>query len=229
MKNSIKIWIVPLILLTGFQAEARDPDVGANDFHLSENVKCLEVRYYDLDPDHKWTNQRWMSHLLWCSEPLSKIDPSIVKKYLKAKPMVTQERNIGNKKSGRLVNAFILDKNNKIWRMDEIDDVLKQLGEIDTPAEARLVLWMHGHPGGSRYHKTAKGYTIDIELMEWGPEKDVIGAGGIAEFCTEGRKVVKRALIDKGGKIVSYRTIQKSKKAERSCIHGDPEPIYPEK
>ena len=227
MKTGIKNWVLCLALTAGVQAGMKQADT--DDFHLSKNVKCLELRSYDLDEKGKWTNERWRSHLLWCSEPLSQIDPKVVKKFRKSKPVFRKSSNIGEKKAGKHINAFVIDQNDKIWRMDEIEDVVKQLGEIDTSAEAQLILWMHGYPDGKRNRKTAKGYEIDIESMEWGPEREVTDERGIAEFCTESRKVVKRAVVDRKGRIVSYRTISKSKKAEQSCIHGDPEPIYPEK
>jgi len=230
VKTGMKSLLLCLILSLGIQIEAKSADTEIDDFRLSNNVKCLELRSYDLDAQGKCMDRdrRWTSHLLWCREPLSRMNPEIVKRFRKVKPKFRKKSNIGGSKSGMCVNAFTIDKNDRVWRMDEIKDVLLQLGEIDTPAEAQLVLWMHGYPEGNRHRKTAKGYAIDIKSMEWGEQKSATGAGGIAEFCSEGRNIIKRALVDGKGRIVSYRTIFRSKKVEQGCIHAEPEPIYPE-
>ncbi|WP_041672759.1 hypothetical protein [Sulfurovum sp. NBC37-1] len=85
--------------------------------------------------------------------------------------------------------------------MNEIVDVIGYMGEIDTPAEAQLILWLHSKHEGKQYRKTSKGY------------------GKIAEICEEYREVIDKAIVNKKGKIVSYKQVSIAKKGQVSCIH----------
>lgn len=106
--------------------------------------------------------------------------------------------------------------------MNEIVDVVEYMGEINTPAKAQLILWLHGKREGTKYRKTSRGYEMLIEYEWIGPEIHRTGAGGIAEFCNKVGKATDRAIINKKGKIVSYQQIWRSKKSSLSCIHADP-------
>ena len=191
------------------QVQAKQPNVSANDIHPSENVKCMEIRSYENNPNNKNTYHRWIRHVTWCSEPISGIDPVLYKKFSMAKPMRTKESNIGGSHPGRLINGFLIDKNNKVWRMDEVKDVITQLGEIDTPAEARLVLWIHGYTNGNHYYKTAKGYEITYTYKTTENSK--------SPQCVDYKEITEKALVNKKGEIVSRKKL-KSRSLKRECI-----------
>jgi hypothetical protein len=63
-------------------------------------------------------------------------------------------------------NGFMLDSNGKQWRLENIQDVIDMIRPIDTPAEVRLVLWLHGvthYSNGKysiQYRKNGKEYVI---------------------------------------------------------------------
>jgi hypothetical protein len=109
----------------------------------------------------------------------------------------------------------MIDKNDKVWRMDEVKDVITQLGEIDTPAEARLILWIHGYTNGNHYYKTAKGYEITYryETIENGCNKECPGS----TQCVEKKEVTEKALVNKKGDIVSRKKL-KTEPLTKECI-----------
>ncbi len=214
MKKTVKTVMAMFMMAVVGQVEAKQPNVSANDIHPSENVKCLEIRSYEVNQKKQQSNHKWIIHMTWCSEPISGIDPVVVKKFRTAKPMSTKGSNIGGEKFGRFVNGFIIDKNDKVWRMDEVKDVITQLGEIDTPAEARLILWIHGYTNGNHYYKTSKGYEITYTYET--TDKECKGCPGTTQ-CVEKKEVTEKALINKKGEIVSRKKL-KSRSLKRECI-----------
>ena len=207
-KSMKKIVMAMFMMVAVVQVEAKQPDVSANDIHPSENVKCMEIRSYEVNQNKQQSNHKWITHMTWCSEPISGIDPVVVKKFRTAKPMSTKESNIGGQKFGRFVNGFIIDKNNKVWRMDEVKDVITQLGEIDTPAEARLILWISGYTNGNHYYKTPKGYeiTYTYETTE----------SSSSSQCVDHKEITEKALVNKKGEIVSRKKL-KSRVVGQEC------------
>lgn len=74
------------------------------------------------------------------------------------KPKYSSKANMRNKG-----NAFYIDRKGKFWQMDMKEYVISLLGDIDTPAEAQLVLWLHKGQNGKKYQKTLNGYKILVE------------------------------------------------------------------
>ena len=91
------------------------------------------------------------------------------------------------------------------------------MGEIDTPAEAQLILWIHSKHGGTKYRKTSKGYEIIIKYYKSYPSD--AGDKTIAEICEESREVIDKAIVGKKGKIISYKQVSIAKKGNISCMH----------
>ena len=122
--------------------------------------------------------------------------------------MRTKGSNIGREHPGRLMNGFMMDKNNKVWRMDEVKDVITQLGDIDTPAEARLILWIHGYTNGNHYYKRANGYEITYTYETTESSKN--------SQCVDHKEITEKALVNKKGEIVSRKKL-KSKFMGQDC------------
>ena len=63
-------------------------------------------------------------------------------------------------------NGFMLDTARKTWRLENAKDVIDMVRPIDTPAEIRLVLWLHGDAEShadtysAKYRKSGKGYIV---------------------------------------------------------------------
>ena len=63
-------------------------------------------------------------------------------------------------------NGFMLDTARKTWRLENVRDVIDMVRPIDTPAEIRLVLWLHGDAEShadkysAKYRKSGKGYIV---------------------------------------------------------------------
>ena len=147
-----------------------------------------------------------------------------VKNFNKLTPILSDQTNIRkftfcdpNGCVEHVGNAFMIANDGKLWKMNEIVDVLGFMGEVDTPAEAQLLLWLYSKPEGSKYRKTFKGYEVLIKREKTYPSDK--GDKSIGEFCEEWRIVTDKAIINKKGKIVSYKQVGISKKSNLSCIH----------
>ncbi len=101
-------------------------------------------------------------------------------------------------------NGFMIDKEGKMWRMNEVLDVVKYLGKIDTPAEIKLVLWLNNEAHDKdKYRKTSNGYTV---ISEYDNSIDNFGECG---------HFVYRLKINKKGKITEKKLLKKT-----ASIHG---------
>lgn len=223
----IVLWIV---LVTGVQAKdikwqelENIYKYSASNFHLKDDVSVMEIRRYDTYDNYKKYTKPTIE-MKYYKTPLKLLDARLVKRFKSATPNLSKNGNIHrtSNTSPEISNAFVINNDGSILKMNEIADVVGYMGEIDTPAEAQLILWLHGKREGTKYHKTSKGYEVMIEYEWVGPAKERTGAGGIAEFCYKVGKARDRAIINKKGKIVSYRQMWRSKKSSLSCIHADP-------
>jgi len=126
-----------------------------------DNIDCLELRSYPVNPStHKQITDR-------CTVPISiceDIDNSIYRRFKVIKPNLSCDGDIrtNNQILPVIVNAMTIDKNGKMWSMNEIEDVLRFIGEIDTPAKLQLVLWLYGENEGAYYRKKFDKYEVMI-------------------------------------------------------------------
>ncbi len=155
----IILWIV---LLTGLHSKdikwhmAETIEMYALDqnsvFNLKDHVAYLEIRW-----EEKGNNE----YMIIKKVPLDSFGTKIVKQFHDLKPKYSAKANLLNKG-----NAFFIDDKGKIWQMDMIEDVMSLLGDIDTPAEAQLVLWLHRGCNAKEYSRTSKGYKMLVEEHE---------------------------------------------------------------
>ena len=109
----------------------------------------------------------------------------------------------------------MIDSHGKMWRMNTVNDVIGMLGGIDTPAEAKLVLWLNNKNRGisdenykDKYRKTSKGYTI---ISEYDNSIDNIGECGHFTY---------RINISKKGKITEKKLLKKNP-SKNGCMTMD--------
>lgn len=186
-------------------------------FHLKDDVSVMEIRRYDTYDNYKKYNKPTIE-MKYYKTPLNLLKAKLVKRFKNCTPILLESGNIHrlSKHSSEISNAFIIASSGKVLKMNEIIDVIGFMGEIDTPAEAQLILWLHSKREGTKYRKTAKGYEIIIKYEKSYPSK---GDGKIAEFCEEIREATDRAIVNKKGKIISYRQVGIAKKGRVSCMH----------
>lgn len=192
-------------------------------YSLKEGVEYLEIRgYYKGVGESSFDTSEYKTLLSMYHKPLLSFDSKVVKRFKSTQPNLSKETNI--KKSticlmsgclSRISNAFMIDSQAKVWRMNRVEDIISMLGEIDTPAEAKLVLWLnekHRDISGTNhkdtYHKTTKGYTI---LSEY--DNSISNFGACGNFAY-------KINISKQGKITEKRLL-KTRPSKNGCLAVD--------
>lgn len=225
----IRLWLL-LVLVSSIHAkstkwhtlkalEMYEP----NAYTLKKGVEYLEIRnYYWGINDRGYNTKGYSVTLSMQRRALKSFAPDIIKKFKRSLPNLSKETNIKNTgfclMSGcvsNISNGFMLDSQGKVWRMNRVEDVIGMLGEIDMPAEAKLVLWLHDkHRGLSdenykdKYHKTSKGFTV---ISEYDNSIDNFGECGHFTY---------RIDIGKKGKITEKKLIKK-KPSKNGCMTMD--------
>ena len=159
----------------------------ASAFHLKDDVSVMEIRRYDTYDNYKKYNKPTIE-MKYYKTPLNLLEAKLVKRFKNSTPILLKSSDIHrlSKRSAEISNAFIIDSSGKILKMNEIIDVIGFIGEIDTPAEAQLILWLHSKREGTKYRKISRGYEIMIKYEKSYPSNK--GDGKIAEFCEENQR-----------------------------------------
>ena len=118
-------------------------------FHLKENVAYMEIRWYRT----KKSKTPYKTIAVYRT-PLEKYPQNVTEKFKNLTPRYSNKADI----LPRYGNAFFIDTKGKMFRMDEVKDIVSLLGKIDRPAEAQLVLRLHNSEEGQYYRKIAGGY-----------------------------------------------------------------------
>ena len=220
----MKIYLLALLFVMTVGLEAKgvqwkkithhDIDVyKSSEYHLKNDVKCLEIRTY-IKKKNKFYSNYWSTPLSWSIRPYNTFDPKLMKKFRDAKPDFSRNSDMGKREAGSISNAFVLDTQNKMWRMNMAEDVIRFLGDIDTLAEAQLVLWLYGKQSPNRYRKTSRGYEFLIEYT-----KSSAGCQKCkpSETCIEDKEIKEKAIVDKKGDIVLFKQLE-SRILKQECI-----------
>ena len=217
--------VLLILLLTGVDAKdvkwqdlKRIYKYPASAFHFKDDISVMEIRRYDTYDNYKKYNKPTIE-MRFYKTPLNLLDSKLVKRFKNSAPNLSKSGNIHRtlKNSVEISNAFIINNSGDILKMNEIVDVISFMGEIDTPAEAQLILWLHSKRKGTKYRKISKGYEIIIKYYKSYPSDG--GDKRIAEICEESREVIDKAIINSKGKIISHKQVSIAKKGSISCIH----------
>ncbi len=185
-----------------------------SEYCLRQDVQCLAIRRYPVDRKNRRNRAYWFPVLTWCVLPYKSYDPKLMKAFRNIKPNLSRDGNMGKSEAGFISNAFVLDTKNKMWRMNMAEDVVRYLGEVDTLAEARLILWLYGKEQPYRYRKTSKGYAF---LIAYTKSTSGCQKCKATEVCIEDKEIVEKAVVNKKGEISSFRLL-KSKILKQECI-----------
>jgi len=165
-----------------------------------DNIDCLELRSYPVNPStHKQITDR-------CTVPISiceNMDNSIYRRFKGIKPNLSCDGDIRrNQILPIIVNAMTIDKSGKMWSMNEIEDVLKFIGEIDTPAKLQLVLWLYGENEGVYYRKRFDKYEV---MIRYNSSSTNNNKSFLDTFTYT-------LLIDKNGELINKKLVKHTKK-----------------
>jgi hypothetical protein len=188
----------------------------SSEYHLKNGVDYLEVREYIWQSPHKVDKNSYRVVISAYKTPLKSFKSKKVKKFKALAPNFTKEANI--REIGHCLmsgctfsrsNGFMIDKDGKMWRMNEVSDVIKYLGTIDTPAELKLVLWLNSEAHDKdKYWKTSNGYTV---ISEYDNSIDNFGECG---------HFVYRLKINKKGEITEKKLLKKTA-SKHGCVTAD--------
>lgn len=216
------VWLASVLLLVLFSStinaksskwhtlKALEP-YSASEYTLKEGVEYLEIRSYIRSIQSKIYSDRYVVVAKFGNKTLDSFEPKVVEKFKASPPNLSEKTNI--RKYGFCImagctsyigNAFMIDKNKKIWRMNEVSDVINMLGVVDTPAEVKLVLWLNDNHRSTndmnhkdKYLKTSTGYSV---LSEYDNSMSNLGECGL--FTHE-------ISINKQGKITQKKLLKR--------------------
>ncbi len=172
------------------------------DYHFKKPIECLELRSYSIDPKtRKRTDQSFVALVSVCSSSLSS---RTLRKFRKIDPALSEKGDIRREKNPRdVINAMVIDSEGKMWRMNEITDLIDLMGEIDTPVEAQMVLWLNGENEAERCRKSARGYEVIVE------EHRYSGKNGFVDFV---ETFTYQTMVGPMGKISRKKLLKRSGK-----------------
>ncbi len=193
----------------------------STDYRLNSNIAYIELRRYQKyiksgsNMDKSFNSNIYIKVLQIGEQP--KISSNQLRRFNSIKGDFGDISNIRKDSmslmsgcSCNIVNAFMIDKNSKMWRLNEVKDIVNSIKPIDTPAEIRLIIWLHYikfDKSKIRYKKIEDGFDI---LLEY--ENSLLNRGECGKF---GYKFT----IDKSGKVLNMHQIYKAKSDD--CITVD--------
>lgn len=194
-----------------------------SDYTLKEGVEYLEIREYFQDITQKrYNTKKYRVTITMHRSTLKSFSPKMVKKFKASSPILSKQTNIKASTLcfmrgcvSHISNGFMIDSHKKMWRMNTVKDIIEMLGEIDTPAEAKIILWLYDKNRDTsdknykdKYRKTPKGYTV---ISEYDNSIDNFGECGNFTY---------RISISKEGKITEKILINK-KSSKNGCMTID--------
>jgi len=205
-------------------------------YNLKKNVDVLELRsYYPKSDEFSYRPDIGIY-----VKPENKIDKKLLVSFKKAQPNFSTKSNIAYPSDalGKTNRAFVLYANGKISCINEISDVVKILGDIDTPTEAQLILWLHAKGRSSlpktlrnakvtevsitseKYRKVSQGYEVLSKYNIYANKPGTyISTQAFVSGVLYHQVITTKSLISKKGKIIYFRQISKSKiKEEESTL-----------
>ena len=104
-------------------------------------------------------------------------------------------------------NGMMLDSKGKQWRLENIQDVVDMVKPIDTPADLRLVLWLHSdaqdrsdkNSYSAKYRKSGSGYVVRERHIAHGGGDWIYGCG---DYTFEYK-------VNRSGKITQKKLLRK--------------------
>ncbi len=193
-------------------------DYHGEDFHLKPSVAYVELRRSDtvLLKEYKTKVKR---AFIMSRKSLDSYGVKTAKAFRHI-PMSSKKRykllSGGYGFSSWYYNGFMLDTHGKIWRLETVKDLIDMVAPIDTPAEAKLVLWAHKHAEGfttddegyrAKYRKSGQNYIIE---EHYAVDDTIYGECGVYTY---------RSTVTRSGRITHRKRI--SKRPVKDCGTSD--------
>lgn len=145
--------LLTLTVQAGWKTLKKIEDYPGNAYTLKESVSYMEIRLYKSKK-----SERANKIISLYKKPLSSYSKSMISKFKNL------EKKYSNKESYLQIrnngNAFFIDTNGKMFWTDETKDIKMLLGEVDTPSELALALWLTYENGWQTYKKMSNGYQV---------------------------------------------------------------------
>ncbi|GEM_PF-6690658 len=207
MVRWILIWIILLIseVAGGVTWHPLSPlhRYSASDFHLRGDVGLFQLKSCQIDLKRQKCEGRVSTVLDITTQPRQSFPHTLLEHLHQLTPKPSPQNNIrASLLPHHVTHGFSIDSQQVVWRLNEIKDILALLGTIDTPAEAQLVLWLHGKANTTRYRKVKQGYMIQREEQRYPP---CIGGIDYEE------RLVYQSIVSPQGRILKERLIQHTK------------------
>jgi len=197
-------------------------DYSSTDFNLKEGVEYLEIRtYFRGQQESEYHTKQYKVIVHMERTPLSFFEPKLLKEFKKIVPNLSKESNLKSVSfclmrgcTSIISNGFMIDEHKKMWVMNTTEDILNMIGDVDTPAEVKLVLWLNDKKMSEskediyKYLKSPKGYKI---LHEY--DNSLSNLGECGHFTYE-------MFISKKGKIIQKKLLKKSE-SKKGCLAVD--------
>jgi len=197
-------------------------DYSPTDFNLKKGVEYLEIRtYFKGQRNREYNTKKYQIDVSMGQTPLSFFEPKLIKMFKKVAPNLSKETNLKYMSfclmggcAFKISNGFMIDSRKKMWVMNTTEDILNMIGEVDTPAEAKLVLWLNNKKRGEQkediyqYHQSTNGYKI---LYEY--DNHLSNFGECGHFIYE-------MFIGKDGNITQKKLLKKSE-SKQGCLAMD--------
>ena len=193
----------------------------ATDFNLKKGVEYLEIRIYTKGQKEENYSTKYNVAVAMQHIPLELFDAKLLKEFKHVHPNFSKDTNI--KKTGfclmsgcvRIIgNGLMIDSKRKIWSMNTTEDILNMIGEVDTPAEVKLVLWLNSErmvePKDDiyKYRKVSNGYELLHEF-----DNSISNFGECGHF-------LYKMFVGKDGKVSKKKLLKKSE-SKNGCLAVD--------
>jgi len=187
------------------------------DFHLKPSVAYVELRRLDTAQLLKGYKTKVKRAFVMSQKSLDSYGVKTAKAFRHI-PMSSKKRykllSGGYGLVSWYYNGFMLDTHGKIWRLETVKDLIDMVAPIDTPAEAKLVLWAHKHAEGfttykggysAKYRKSGQNYIIEEHYTV---DDTMYGECGVYTYrstvthagrITHRKRISKRPVKDCGG------------------------------
>ena len=186
------------------------------DFTLKNGVEYVEVKkVHVFEPYHSKAKKRVKKSrvLRLYREPLSSFSAKVRKDFKNLPLSAKKSKSFMHGGQGHLggsehwyYNGFMLDSNLKTWRLESKEDLIDMVKPIDTPAEAKLVMWVNGFAEDfltydneykAKYKKVGKNYIVKEHYKVTDTAYGDCGIYTYKSKVTRDGRVLNRRLIQK--------------------------------
>lgn len=198
----------------------------SKDFKFDDAIDYLEIRQYEKTTEgsrtpngrrvvNDYDPKKYTRLFSYVRKPLNAFEKQTVAAFKSKAPVINDATDIKKKglfgmtfsRSNRS-NAFYINNKNQVGRFNKKRELISALGNIDTPAELQLVVWLEKDSEGKKYRKVSDGYEV---ISEYSNQLHNLGECG---------HFTHQVHIGKNGKILSYKLLEK-KDNEVGCVMFD--------